>query len=336
MAFNFIGNEGIKLDRIGTSMYWLWTVALALVICFAVIVIHIRQGILVAEWLSRYPQLDLIQGDRLNTSQLPLKERVWAIMSTAMVIQFPYIFFIFLIAFVRQGDTSTLFASYMIHYMPWLSTVCIGYISYIFTKGKLWWLRPEMVTVIGGRRAGEVSLSRILFVPVETVIEKEVRIVPPHVLDEKVIIGSLYDVLYHHGKFETNFQDKEAVRMFDVPFYFSSKGKKEVMLIDGTRKQADRFMDELEEWGLDKWYFRISSTCRVNMMHIRYPVKSNTTALELHKEVFNGLRTKLKASDILKLLLITEWIRKEKRLAKFLDNVAELRHKGWDHYIPLS
>lgn len=342
MAFNLIGNEGVKLDRIGTSMYWLWTVALAFAIGFAAIIVHIRQGILVAHWLDRYPQLNLIKGDRLNTSQLPLKDRIWAIMSTAMLIQFPYIFFIFLISFVRQADTFELFRSYMIHYMPWLSVACVGYVSYIFTKGKLWWLRPEMITVIAGKRVDGTPMFKTqyiynyMFVPVEKVVEREVKIVPPNVLDEKIVIGSLYDVLYHHSKFETDFKDKDAVRMFDVPFYFSSKGKKEILLVDGTRKQADCFMDELEERGLDKWYFRISSTCRINMMHIRYPVKSNTGQFELHKEVANGLRTRLTAMEISNLLLITEWIRKGKKLAKFLDNVAELRHEGWDDFIPLN
>lgn len=336
MAFNIVGNEGIKLDRIGTGMYWLWTVALALVICFAAIVIHIRQGILVAEWLTRYPHMELIQADRLSTAQLPLKERIWAIMSTALLIQLPYTFFIFLIAFVRPHDTLTLFGSYMTHYMPWLSTACFAYISYIFTRGRLWWLRPEMITVIGGRHTGGISLSRILFVPVEKVVEKEVKVVPPNVLDEKIVIGSLYDVLYHHARFETNFADKEQVRMFDVPFYFSSKNGKEVILVDGTRRKADRYMQELEKRGLNKWYFRINSTCYVNMMHIRYPVKSNAATLEFHKEVFNGLRSELKAAEILQLLLITEWMRKGKKLAKFLDNVTDLRHKGWDDFIPLN
>src|SRR5690606_2606204 len=151
-------------------------------------------------------------------------------------------------------------------------------------------------------------------IPVEKTVERVVTIVNPSTLNEHIVIGSLYDVLYNHARFDAKTLRKDAVRMFDVPFYFSKTRKKEVILIDGTRLEADHFVQELEARGLDKWYFRISSTCRVNMMHVRYPIMPNATQLEFRKEVFDSLRLKMTAMEIGNLLLVTEWMRKEKKL----------------------
>jgi hypothetical protein len=40
--------------------------------------------------------------------------------------------------------------------------------------------------------------------------------------------------------------------------------------------------------------------------------------------------------DIEKLLVATQWVRKSRNLTKFLDNVNNLEHRGWDYPIPLN
>lgn len=330
MIFNLKGNDGIKLERFWTDTYWIWTLSFALAIAIAGILIRFRMKVMWIHWQKKYPKLELLKEDRLQTGSLPKEDRVWAIVSTTVSLLLVYLCFIFLIAFVRSNDTNILFRSYLVHYMPFITIGCLFYVRYIFNKGQLWWFTPPNAIALFNNQFPEK------IIPVERTIEKVVTLVPPNILDEVIVIGSLYDVLYNHAKFDPDRIKKDAVRMFDVPFYFSAKGRKEVVLIDGTRQNADRYMQELEALGLDKWYFRISKSCRVNMMLIRYPVSPNTGQLEFRKEVFDNLRSEMTKMEIFNLLLVTEWIRKEKKLAKFLDNVHNLRHKGWDNLTPLN
>jgi hypothetical protein len=76
--------------------------------------------------------------------------------------------------------------------------------------------------------------------------------------------------------------------------------------------------------------------CRVNMMLICYPVAAHSSKIELRKEVFDSLRNTMTEMDIEKLLVATQWVRKSRNLTKFLDNVNNLEHKGWDYLIPLN
>jgi hypothetical protein len=319
MIFNLIGNDGVKLERFWKPIYWIWTLAFALAIIIAVLLIHLRLKVLWIYWQKRYPELKLLSGGRLNTGSLPKGELLWSILSTVIAILLVYLCFIYLLAFVRSGSTEVMFRSYLIHYMPFIGIGCLFYVSYVFIGGRLWWLTSQ----------NTVALQ-------EKTIEKVVKIVPPNILDKVIVVGSLYDVLYSHAPFEPKTISKDTVRMFDVPFYFSKKREKEVILIDGTRLNGNHFVHELERMGLDKWYFRINSTCRVNMMHVRYPVNPNTAQLEFRKEVFDSLRTNMTVMDIGNLLLLTEWMRKEKKLKDFLDNVHHLQHKGWDRLIRLE
>ena len=329
MLFNLIGNKGIKLERFGTYTYRVWTVTFALAIIIAALLIRICLKIAWSEWQKKYPELELLKDGRLQIKGIPKSQRIGAVLSTTVLLLLVYLCFIYLIAYVRRNSDS-LFRSYLLHYMPSVSICCYFYVDYVFKQGNLWWLTPKNAISLFGRQLPE----RI--VELEKTVEKIVHVVHPTILDEKIVIGSLYDILYSHAKFEHDFTGKMAVRMFDVPFYFSSKGEKEVILMDGTRRKADRFMQELEAIGLDKWYFRISSNCRVNMMLVRYPVAANTSKIELRKEVFDSLRNAMTEMDIEKLLVATQWVRKSRNLTKFLDNVNNLEHRGWDYPIPLN
>lgn len=331
MLFNLIGNDGIKFERFGTDTYRVWTTSFALAIIIAALLIRASLIIYWIKWQKKYPALDLLKGGRLQTRELPKSECVCAILSTTVVLLLVYLCFIYQIAYARQYHNSAiLFKSYLVHYMPFISISFLCYVSYVFSQGNLWWFTPQNAITLYSKQLPERIIE------LERVVEKVVPVVHPTILDEKIVIGSLYDVLYSHAKFEHSFTRKRAVRMFDVPFYFSSKGEKEVILMDGTRRKAERFMEELEAIGLDKWYFRISSGCRVNMMLIRYPIPPNTSRLELRKEVFNNLRNSMTELDIEKLLVATQWVRKSKKIIKFLDNVNNLEHKGWDYLIPLN
>lgn len=326
LIFNLIGNNGFKLNRFLTPAYWTWTLAFTLAIVVAALLIRVRLKVLWIHWQKKYPQLQLFRSGRVETNSLPKSELVWAILSTSLAVLMLYLCFIFLIAFVRSGSTYMLFINYLFHYTPFVATGCLVYVSYVFIGGQLWWLTPTNALALFS------DLLPEKIVPVE----KVVTILPPSALDKSIPIGSLYDVLYLQARFDLSSLQKDAVRMFDVPFYFSKKGKKQVVLIDGTRLEADHFLKELETRGLDKWFFRISSTCRVNMMHIRFPISPNATQLEFRKEVFQSLRLKMTAMEIGNLLQVTEWMRKEKKLKDFLDDVHHLRHKGWDQIIPLN
>lgn len=330
MIFNLIGNDEVKLEQFWKPIYWIWTLAFALAIIIAVLLIHLRLKVLWIYWQKRYPELKLLSGGRLNTDSLPKGELLWSILSTTIGILFVYLCFSYLIAFTQNGSTDVMFRSYLRHYVPCIGIGCLFYVSYVFIGGRFWWLTPQNALALFEYQLTDKNI------PKEKTIEKVVKIVPPSVLDKVIVVGSLYDVLYNHAPFEPKTISKDTVRMFDVPFYFSKKREKEVILIDGTRLNANHFVHELERMGLDKWYFRINSTCRVNMMHIRYPVNPNTTQLEFRKEVFDSLRINMTAMDIGNLLLLTEWMRKEKKLKDFLDNVHNLRHKGWDRLIRLK
>ncbi|WP_418360357.1 hypothetical protein [Sphingobacterium detergens] len=330
MIFNLIGNNGINLERFWTPAYWIWTLSFALTIGIAALLIRVRLKVLWIQWQKKYPELQLLREGRLQTGSLPKGEIIWSILSTSISLLLVYLSFIFLIAFVRSDSTYILFRSYLIHYMPLITIGCLLYVSYVFIQGQLWWFTPPNALALFRDQMPEK------IVPVERTVQKVVTLVPPSVLDEVIVIGSLYDVLYNHAKFDLNTIQRHVVRMFDVPFYFSKKGQKEVILIDGRRMDADRFMQELEALGLDKWYFRISSTCRVNMMLIRYPFSPSTGQLEFRKEVFDALRSNMTEMDICNLLVVTEWMRKEKKIKKFLDNVHNLRHKGWDNLISVN
>lgn len=331
MLFNLISNNGIKLERFGTYTYRLFTLTFALGIIVVALQARLFLKLSWIKWQKKYPELELFKEGRVHIRELPTWEKVLAVLSATAILLLVYLCFIYFIASVRHDyDKDVLFKSYLKHYMPFITISCIGYISYVFKKGDLWWFTPQNAIAVFSKQLPEKVVT------LEKIVEKEVPVVHPSILDEKIVIGSLYDILYSHAGFETNLAKKKSIRIFDVPFYFSSNGEKEVILMDGTRRKADRFMEELEEIGLDKWYFRISSSCRVNMMLIRYPVLPNATHLEFRKEVFDSLRAKMTKLEIQNLLVITLWIRKSKRLTKFLDNVNNLEHKGWDHLILLN
>lgn len=324
--FNLIANNGFKLNRIWTQAYWTWTLAFALAIVVAALLIRVRLKVLWIHWQKKYTQLQLFRRGRVQTNSLPKSELVWAILSTSLALLMVYLCFIYLIAFVRSGSTYMFFINYLFHYMPLVATGCLVYVSYVFIRGQLWWFTPTNALTL---------FSDLL--PEKTVpVEKVVTILPPSALDKSIPIGSLYDVLYIQARFDLSALRKDVVRMFDVPFYFSKRGEKQVVLIDGTRLEAGRFLQELEKRGLDKWFFRISSTCRVNMMHIHFPISPNASQLEFRKEVFQCLRLNMTEMEIGNLLLVNEWMRKEKKLKDFLDNAHNLRHKGWDQLIPLN
>ncbi|WON93659.1 hypothetical protein [Sphingobacterium sp. UGAL515B_05] len=331
MLFNLIGNKGIKLERFGTYTYSVWTITFALAIIIAALLIRIGLKIAWIKWQKKYPELELFKDGKLQLKEIPLGERLLVVFATTVALLLVYLCFIYLIAYAHQSSNSAmLFKSYLYHYIPKLGISCFLYVYYVFKKGDLWCFTPQHeISLFGSQLPARV-------VELEKIVEKVVPVVHPSVLDQKIVIGSLYDILYGHAKFEPDFTRKKAVRMFDVPFYFSTRGEKEVILVDGTRRKADRFMQELEAIGLDKWYFRISSSCRVNMMLVRYPVAHNAGKLELRKEVFDNLQQAMNKMDIQKLLVATQWIRKNKKITKFLDNVNNLEHKGWDYLIPLD
>lgn len=331
MLFNLIGNKGIKLERFGTYTYSVWTITFALAIIIAAMLIRICLKIAWIKWQKKYPELELFKDGRLQLKEIPPGERLLVVFATTVALLLVYLCFIYLIAYAHQSSNSAiLFKSYLHHYIPKLGLSCFLYVYYVFKKGELWCFTPQHeISLFGSQLPARV-------VELEKIVEKVVPVVHPSVLDQKIVIGSLYDILYSHAKFASDFTRKKAVRMFDVPFYFSTRGEKEVILVDGTRRKADRFMQELETIGLDKWYFRISSSCRVNMMLVRYPVAHNAGKLELRKEVFDNLQQAMNKMDIQKLLVATQWIRKNKKITKFLDNVNNLEHKGWDYLIPLD
>ena len=330
MLFNLIGNHGIYLNRFWTQTYWMWTVAFAIAIGTAVVFTQMFLKAFWTYWQKQYPDRILMSKGRIKTKSIPKGQLFCAILATTTPILSIYLFFIYLFATHRREDTYSLFRSYLLHYMPFIVTGCVAYVIYVFCNGKLWWLTTENVMALFGK---EVLAQRSF---VENTAEKEVVIAPPSVLDKTIVIGSLYDVLYSHSPFNPNTLGADAVRMFDVPFYFSQKRKKEVILINGTRLEANHFVQELERLGLDKWYFRINSTCRVNMMHVRQPILPNATYLEFRKEVFDSLKLNMTELEISNLLQITEWMRKEKKLKDFLDNVNKLEHEGWDYLLRLN
>jgi hypothetical protein len=326
MLFNLIGNHGIYLNRFWTQTYWMWTVAFAIAIGIAVLFTQMFLKAFWTYWQKQYPDLILMSKGRIRTKSIPKGQLFCAILATTTPILSIYLFFIYLFATHRREDTYSLFRSYLLHYMPFIVTGCVAYVVYVFCNGKLWWLTTENVMALLGKEV----MSQ------ENTTDRAGTIAPPSVLDKTIVIGSLYDVLYNHSPFNSNTLRADAVRMFDVPFYFSQKRKKEVILINGTRLEANHFVQELEARGLDKWYFRINSTCRVNMMHVRQPILPNATYLEFRKEVFDSLKSNMTELEISNLLQITEWMRKEKKLKDFLDNVNNLAHEGWDDLLPLN
>jgi len=326
MLFNLIGNHGIYLNRFWTQTYWMWTVAFAIAIGVAVVFTQMFLKAFWTYWQKRYPDLILMSKGRIKTESIPKGQLFCAILATTISILSIYLFIIYCFANMRSEDTYSLLRSYLLHYMPFISLGFIAYVIYVFRNGKLWWLTTENVMALLGKEV----MSQ------ENTTDRAGTIAPPSVLDKTIVIGSLYDLLYKHSPFSPNTLRADAVRMFDVPFYFSQKRKKEVILINGTRLEANHFVQELEAKGLDKWYFRINSTCRVNMMHVRQPILPNATYLEFRKEVFDSLKLNMTELEISNLLQITEWMRKEKKLKDFLDNVNNLAHEGWDDLLPLN
>ena len=326
MLFNLIGNHGIYLNRFWTQTYWMWTVAFAIAIGIAVLFTQMFLKAFWTYWQKQYPDLILMSKGRIMTKNIPKGQLFCAILATTTPILSIYLYIIYCIASVRSEDTYSLLRSYLLHYMPFIGTGCVAYVIYVFCNGKLWWLTTENVMALLGKEV----MSQ------ENTTDRAVTIAPPNVLDKTIVIGSLYDVLYSHSPFSLNTLGADAVRMFDVPFYFSQKRKKEVILINGTRLEANHYVQELEARGLDKWYFRINSTCRVNMMHVRQPILPNATYLEFRKEVFDSLKSNMTELEISNLLQITEWMRKEKKLKDFLDNVNNLEHEGWDYLLKLN
>lgn len=318
MLFNLIGNHGIYLNRFWTQTYWMWTVAFAIAIGIAVVFTQMFLKAFWTYWQKQYPDLILMSKGRIMTKSIPKGQLFCAILATTIPILSIYLFIIYCFAYMRSEDTYSLLRSYLLHYMPFIGLGYIAYVIYVFRNGKLWWLTTENVKALLGKEIMAGSIA------------------PPSVLDKTIVIGSLYDVLYNDSPFNLNTLQMDAVRMFDVPFYFSQKRKKEVILINGTRLEANHFVQELEARGLDKWYFRINSTCRVNMMHVRQPILPNATYLEFRKEVFDSLKLNMTELEISNLLQITEWMRKEKKLKDFLDNVNNLEHEGWDDLLPLN
>lgn len=326
MLFNLIGNHGIYLNRFWTQTYWMWTVAFAIAIGVAVVFTQMFLKAFWTYWQKRYPDLILMSQGRVMTKSIPKGQLCCAILVTTISILSIYLFIIYCFASMRSEDTYSLLRSYLLHYMPFIGLGFIAYVIYVFRNGKLWWLTTENVMALLGKEV----MSQ------ENTTDRAGTIAPPSALDRTIVIGSLYDVLYKDSPFNLNTLQMDAVRMFDVPFYFSQKRKKEVVLINGIRLEANHFVQELERLGLDKWYFRISSTCRVNMMLVRHPILPNATYLEFRKEVFDSLKLNMTELEISNLLQITEWMRKEKKLKDFLDNVNNLAHEGWDNLIRLN
>lgn len=326
MLFNLIGNHGIYLNRFWTQTYWMWTVAFAIAIGVAVVFTQMFLKAFWTYWQKRYPDLILMSKGRVMTKSIPKGQLCCAILVTTISILSIYLFIIYCFASMRSEDTYSLLRSYLLHYMPFIGLGFIAYVIYVFRNGKLWWLTTENVMALLGKEV----MSQ------ENTTDRAGTIAPPSASDRTIVIGSLYDVLYKDSPFNLNTLQMDAVRMFDVPFYFSQKRKKEVVLINGIRLEAHYFVQELERLGLDKWYFRISSTCRVNMMLVRQPILPNATYLEFRKEVFDSLKLNMTELEISNLLQITEWMRKEKKLKDFLDNVNNLAHEGWDNLIRLN
>lgn len=345
VLFNLFGNTGLQLRRFSTPAFWIWTGGLTMILVIGTLLVQFRLLSLASFWEKKYPTLKLIEGEKLYFKQLPLFSKIWGIGSTVSILMSIYLFFIFMFSYVREGDTMALFISYMKYYASRIALICLVYTAYVFIKGKLSWIRTvfktrfvSKVIVIPVRETvlETKEIIKEVEVPVERVIVKEVKVVPPHVLDEHIVISSLFEVLFHVEGLGPIFNACGAPRMFDVPFYYSSADTKEIILVNGERRKADRFMKELEKRGLDKWYFKISNNYSVNMMLVYYPIAHNVDRLVFHREVFDCLRQNLTELAIQKELVLTTWIKKNKKLVVFLDNINDLRHTGWDDYIPLS
>lgn len=323
LNFNLIENNGMKLEEFWTPVYWIENLQVVLAMIIAALLVQIRLKKLCIYWQKKYPDVQVLRDGRLQTRSLPKGEIVWSILSTAVALVLVYLSFIYFVATKDRDDTYLVFSSYLVSYLPYVTIGCLAYVSFVIMRGRLCWLTPTNALMLFGDQLLQT------LPPVEKVV------VPPNVLDEKIVLASLYDTLSNHAKFDPNKVSNDAVRMFDVPFYFSKAGKKEIVRVDGARFDADRYMEELERLGLDKWYFRISKTCRVNMMLIHHPLLPNASHLDFRKEVFDSLRPSMSEMEISNLLLVSEWMRKRKTLKKFLDNAHNLQHKGWDHLIPL-
>lgn len=345
MLFNLSGSTGPDLARVFVPVYWMATVGLVVLLIIGVLLIQNRLMSLANYWEKKYPRCGLVDEKKFHFKKLPFSAKISNIGSTVFMLMFIYLFILFMFSYVQPTDTATLFLQYLKFYGLGMAVICTIYTSYVFHKGRLPWMRFATTTLFVHQRE-DTSLKQQLLrkntvireinVHVNTVVTKETKIVPPHVLDEYIVIGSLFHVLFHVNGLGPFFNAAEEVRMFDVPFYYSSASTKEVILINGERRKTDRFMKELEKRGLDKWYFKINNNYSINMMLIYYPVSQATDRLVLHREVFDSLRQHLSELDIQKVLVLSIWIKKQKKLVAFLDNINNLRHTGWDDYIPLS
>lgn len=329
VLFNLIINHEIELRPVGPPMYWTYIFQFILSILLPVVLTQVLLKVFWTYWQKRYPDLKLLDNGKIKTHSLPQPELIRAMLYTAVGSISIHLGCMYVL-FDRIDGQHKLLSIYLLYYLPWVSTGLVANIIVVFRKGRLWWLTSENVMVLFEK---EIMAKQL---PVENSTESAGRAQLPTVSDAYIVPGFLFDVLYNSSPFNIENLQKDAVRMFDVPFYFSQKRKKEIILIDGSRVDGSHFVQELERLGLDKWYFRISKTCRVNMMLVRYPVDPYATHLEFRKEVFDYLHTKMSELEIMSLLLVTEWMRKEKKLKDFIDNLHTLRHENWDRLIPLN
>ncbi|WP_312329787.1 hypothetical protein [Sphingobacterium sp.] len=329
MLFNLIGTNEIGLKPFWPPMSWTYVFQFTLSILLPVLLTQALLKVFWTHWQKQYPDLKLLDNGKIKTESLPYTKRIRAILYTAAGTISIHLGCMYVL-FDRIDGQDKLFSMYCLYYLPWVSTGLVANVIVVFRQGRLWWLTSENVLVLFEK---EIMAKQHT---VENRPESAGRAQLPTVSDAYIVPGFLFDVLYNSSPFNIENLQKDAVRMFDVPFYFSQKRKKEIILIDGSRVDGSHFVQELERLRLDKWYFRISKTCRVNMMLVRYPVDPYATHLEFRKEVFDYLHTKMSELEIMSLLLVTEWMRKEKKLKDFIDNLHTLRHEHWDRLIPLN
>lgn len=341
MTFNLISHHGIKLSRIHTPTYWIWTGGLFVAIILSLLFIHVMRGAWIKRWMDKYPHLDLVRNATFNGTGLPFKDKALGILSTASLVLGIYLFIIFLIAHVRSHDTALLFNSYLHVYAPIIAVGTLIYLYFVFDRGRIWWLDQDLINFFIQHGmfvppAGEHWLYKGDVVEVQKIVREEVQVVPPSVLDEQIPISALFDVLHAVSKLGPYRNADGAIRFFDVAFFKTGRQLKEVVLVNGEVITAKAFWRNLKEMGLDRWFFKTNENTMVNMMLIIYPMGRGTTRLNFHKEVESKLRMGLSQFIISTSLELSTYMKQQKKLDDFLDNIRELRHEGWDDFIPLN
>lgn len=328
-CFNLIGRYSIQLERLEQTGYWIFTVGFAIGIYIADILIRYMFISFVKRCEKQFPEMELVADHRFQFVKLPFPVKLRGVLSTMSIVLIIYFSFIFMLFTVRPENTLFIFGRYLSYYGVFIAVMVLSYVAYVFIKGDLLWSKQEVKVI---------TLEKEVIKEVEVIIEKPVieTIIAPTVLDAYIPIHVLHSVLYHYGGVGPILDDNGFPRMFDVPFYYSSAEVQEVILVNGQTVHAPLFMKELEKRGLDKWFLKINSNYSINMMLVYFPILETTTRLTLQSEIFASLRQRLSQLDIEKLLLLSKYMRKNKKLKDFLDNMNNLRHQGWDDFIPLT